>query len=154
MDKRPRLGGGPSAYPMSSILRFFLCILLFPVDLALLTVDAWRMTLEGFPYRKKCRLPYQPCIYCRGLDFELCPRPVQGRIRCWNPWLLKALHPELRIKFHPRRLRPLVFCGCENGYVHTPRFIPFLAMLLALGWTLLVVWALWQWGWGAEWLDR
>ena len=114
--------------------RFFYTILMFPVDLMRLTIDVWRFTLERPAYRGE-----QPCIYCRGCDNSETPRVMSYRIRYWNLWMPRLLHPDLRKKSSSSTLRPLPVCHREGGYLRLPFYIPILALLLAGFWSSLLV---------------
>ncbi|MCH8529179.1 MAG: hypothetical protein LAT79_18835 [Kiritimatiellae bacterium] len=65
---------------------------------------------------------------------------MQTRIRYWNLWMTRLLHPEL-VALEPRRgIRKVPMCMREGGYVYTPAYVPLLAITCSLIWLALIVW--------------
>lgn len=128
---------------MKKCKRCLICIFMFPVDFFRFTVDAWQLTLEGLSHRIFYKNKDQPCIYCRDMDCGYAPRPMHAKIRYWNLWLVKLLHPEL-VTLEPRRgIRKVPMCMKEGGYVYTPVYLPLVAIISSLLWLALLLWLLW-----------
>lgn len=119
-------------------------ILMLPLDLCRLTVDSWRMTLDGYGHRVKARRPDQPCPFCRGCDSGTVPRTMALQIRYWNIWLLWVLHPGLVWAEPVKGLRLVPVCEEEGGYLYTPWYLPAVAVGLTLMWVTLILWSLWS----------
>jgi len=116
-------------------------ILVFPLDLVFLTVDAIRITWDMYYYRFRRRYREQPCIHCRGRDNGFVPRPPPPGLRKYcNPGLGAWLQPCIRKQCgHRGRLRWA--CGREGGYVVYAMWVPVLALAL-IGLWLGVIWLL------------
>jgi hypothetical protein len=108
---------------------------MFPFDLIRFTCDAWTFTIEGYTHRLKFNNPDQPCIYCRGTDTGYSPRRMHLRIKYWNLWMPKLLHPNLGAFYSPGRLKKIPVCKTEGGHLFTPKYIPFVALILTVMWT-------------------
>ncbi len=127
---------------MKQIYRCLGCILFSPLDFLRLTADAWSFTIEGFTYRFIYKKKDQPCIYCRGMDCGFSPRVMRTRIRYWNLWMVRILHPNLAALEPRRGIRKVPMCRREGGYVHTPAYTPLIAITCSLIWLALIWWVL------------
>lgn len=113
---------------------------MFPVDFLRLTIDTWRLTLEGFSYRIMARNPDQPCIYCRGCDLDEVPRPMHAKIKYWNLWMLRLLRFDLEFLEATGQVRKVAVCRNELGYIYTPFYLPVLALFLTGVWVVFGCW--------------
>jgi len=124
---------------MKQFSRCLGCVFFFPLDFLRLTRDAWSYTLEGYSYRFRYNKKDQPCIYCRGMDCGVSPRAMYTRIRYWNLWMVRILHPHLEAVEPRRGIRMIPMCTQEGGYVHTPPSTPLIAILSSLVWVVLLL---------------
>lgn len=76
------------------------------------------------------------------MDCGETPRTMQARIRYWNIWMTRILHPEL-VALEPRRgVRKVPMCMREGGYIYTPAYLPMVAISCTLIWITLLFWFL------------
>lgn len=127
---------------MRELYRISACVMFFPLDLMRLTLDAWAFTLEGYSYRFLYKKKDQPCIYCRGFDCGVTPRAMHTRIRYWNLWMVRILHPNLKAIEARQGLRHIPICHEEGGHLHTPAYVPLVAIVCSLLWGAVLFWGL------------
>jgi hypothetical protein len=120
-----------------------ICVLMLPVDLARLTVDAWRLflgQLRATAYKMK---EYR-CPFCLDCDHTKVPRSMHKEIRYWNGWMIRMLLPHLRYVQVKGWVRKIPICRVEGGYIRSPVYTLCLALFLTCSWTagfvFLVVW--------------
>ncbi|GEM_PF-796922 len=106
-------------------------ILLFPLDLVFLTLDAWVITsrriLRIFKKEKD-----QPCHFCQGDDHSESPHPVRSVLKYQNEWMVKLLSPCVRFKrIDGRRIG---LCKQEGGFTRPPALVPIVALLMVTLW--------------------
>jgi len=114
-------------------------IMLFPLDLLYLTVDAW---VVGYFYllRVVRREKDQRCHFCRGEDNSEPGHTVRSVLKYQNIWLVRLLQPCLRLESGgPKRQ---VICSREGGYTKASALAPVLAVGLTLFWWGLLLGAL------------
>lgn len=76
------------------------------------------------------------------MDCGYAPRPMHERIRYWNIWMPRILHPELVAANPKRGIRKVPVCMREGGYVYTPVYIPLVAIISSFIWFLFILWVL------------
>lgn len=109
----------------------FLKIVLFPLDLVFLTLDAWVITSRRIKQTFK-KEKDQPCHFCQGDDHSESPHPVRSVLKYRNTWLVKLLSPCIRFKRVDGRR--IAFCKQEGGFTKPPALVPMVALLMIAVW--------------------
>ncbi len=106
-------------------------ILLFPLDLIYLTVDAWIMTAR-FLKSKIRREKDQRCHFCQGEDHSEPNHVVRAVLKYRNGWLVSRLSPCIRFKTEGKKR--FAHCRREGGYTKVSPVTPLLALALTFFW--------------------
>lgn len=106
-------------------------ILLFPLDLLYLTVDAWIMTFR-FLKSKIRREKDQRCHFCQGEDHGESNHMVRSALKYRNGWLVSRLSPCIRFK--TEETKRVARCRREGGYTKVSPATPLIALALTFFW--------------------
>ena len=101
--------------------------LLFPLDLLLLTSDAWKLTIAMFLYRGIRGEVEQPCPYCMGKDNSEAPHSMASFVHYQNIWMMKLVFPCIKSRCNRRKKR-IPICQSEGGYLVVPFRVPLVAI--------------------------
>lgn len=106
-------------------------ILLLPLDLIYLTVDAWIMSLR-FLKSKFRREKDQRCHFCQGEDHSEANHVVRAVLKYRNGWLVTRLSPCIRFKTEGGKR--IARCRREGGYTKVSPLTPLIALILTAFW--------------------
>jgi tetratricopeptide (TPR) repeat protein len=120
-------------------MKILIQLLLLPVDLVFLTIDAWIITF-GWMKRVVSRDKDQPCHLCRGEDHSSNPHPVRSVLKYRNGWLVTMVSPCIR--FRKEAGKRMAFCKREGGFVQVKGWVSLVAIGLTLFWFALIFSAL------------
>jgi hypothetical protein len=119
---------------MKRFAEFFKKVLWFPVDLARLTLDSWRLSW-GMWGRNRNPHKEQFCTFCRGCDTGRSPRPLPDRLMAYkNFWMVRWMLPCVGGMVTRRRRRMIYGCHQEGAYIVVPKRVPVCAIILLLMW--------------------
>jgi len=106
-------------------------ILLFPLDLLYLTVDAWIMSLRYLKSKIR-REKDQRCHFCQGEDHGEADHVVRAVLKYRNGWLVTRLSPCIRFKTEGSKR--VARCRREGGYTKVSPLTPLFALALSFFW--------------------
>lgn len=109
-----------------------LSILLFPLDLIYMTIDAGIITSRTIK-RKLAKEKLQRSHFCEGEANADSPHVVRSVLKYQNKWMVRLLAPSIVFKSDGKRR--IGFCSCDEGYVQVPGYVPalFTGMLVLWG---------------------
>lgn len=120
-------------------MKFVSQFLFFPLDLFYLTLDALRISLDGFVYFPIRSDRDQPCIHCKNQDCGYSPRPLPPGMRKYhNKWLGLRIQPCTRKEIGEDHISRYV-CDQDGAFVkYASGWIRFLSILLLLFWIWVI----------------
>lgn len=112
-------------------MNIFKNILLFPLDLLYLTIDAWIMTFR-YVKSKIRKEKDQRCHFCQGEDHSEANHSVSAVLKYRNGWLVNRLSPCIRFKQEGKKR--VARCSREGGYTKVSPLTPLIALALLFMW--------------------
>lgn len=117
-------------------------LLLFPLDLIYLTVDAIRISMDIIMYAPLRGGGDQPCIHCKNRDCGYRPRRLPAGLRKYrNRWLGCWLQPCIKRKKNSKE-GPRRFCHQDGAFVTYSKWIHLLTLFCLAAWFELIYWVI------------